>query len=149
MDVSGAKPALLRPGWITAAQIESVLGASLTAPNALSPRAPGTLEKHYAPRTPLMLVEGDLIDELARSFARRGKRVAVLARSARRPLIDNLVWIAAPEAPAGYAHDLYANLRQLDAAGCDVMLVEEPPLAIEWVAVQDRLGRAAAGAGAE
>lgn len=149
VDLSGAKPALLRPGIITTAQIESVLGKALIAPNAQSPRAPGTLEKHYAPRTPVMLVEADLIDELARSFARQGKRVAVLARNARQPLIDKLVWIAAPEAPAGYAHDLYANLRQLDAAECDVMLVEEPPLAMEWAAVRDRLGRAAAGAGAE
>ena len=149
VDLSGAKPALLRPGIITTAQIESVLGKALIAPNAQSPRAPGTLEKHYAPRTPVMLVEADLIDELSRSFARQGKRVAVLARNARQPLIDKLVWIAAPEAPAGYAHDLYANLRQLDAAECDVMLVEEPPSAMEWAAVRDRLGRAAAGAGAE
>jgi L-threonylcarbamoyladenylate synthase len=119
----------------------------LAAPDAQSPRAPGTLEKHYAPRTPVMLVEADLIDELARSFARQGKRVAVLARRARQPLIQNLIWIAAPEAPAEYAHDLYANLRTLDAAACDVMLVEEPPLALEWAAVRDRLGRAAAGAG--
>jgi L-threonylcarbamoyladenylate synthase len=149
VDVSGAKPALLRPGIITAAQIESALGTTLAIPGAQSPRAPGTLVKHYAPRTPVMLVEGDLIDELARSFARQGKRVAVLARNARQPLIDKLVWIAAPAAPAGYAHDLYASLRQLDAAGCDVMIVEEPPLAMEWAAVRDRLGRAAAGAGAE
>ncbi len=149
VDLSGAKPALLRPGWITASEIESALGISLAAPNAQSPRAPGTLAKHYAPRTPLMLVETGLIDELARSFVRQGKRVAVLARNARQPLIDNLMWIAAHEAPAGYAHDLYANLRRLDDAGCDVILVEEPPLAMEWAAVRDRLGRAAAGAGAE
>ncbi len=149
VDVSGDQPALLRPGIITAAQIEAALNAPLAAPGVTSPRAPGTLEKHYAPRTPVMLVEGDLIDELARSFARQGKCVAVLARNTRQPLIDKLVWIAAPDAAAGYAHDLYANLRQLDAAGCDVMLVEEPPLAIAWAAVRDRLGRAAAGAGAE
>jgi len=146
VDLSGSQPALLRPGWITATQIESALGTSLAAPDAHSPRAPGTLAKHYAPRTPVMLVESDVIDELARSFARQSKRVAVLARNARQPLIENLIWIAAPVAPAGYAHDLYANLRQLDAAGCDVMLVEQPPLAIEWAAIRDRLMRAAAGA---
>ncbi|MEQ1776535.1 MAG: L-threonylcarbamoyladenylate synthase, partial [Burkholderiales bacterium] len=108
IDLSGSKPALLRPGWITAAQIESALGLSLTAPDAQSPRAPGTLEKHYAPRTPVMLVEGDLIDELARSFARQGKRVAVLCLLYTWPLIESLVWAAAPATPAGYAHDLYA-----------------------------------------
>jgi L-threonylcarbamoyladenylate synthase len=146
IDCSGAKPAMLRPGWITAAQIESALGATLAAPDAASPRAPGTLAKHYAPKTPVMLVEGDLIDELARSFARQGKCVAVLARNARQPLIEKLFWIAAPVAAAAYAHDLYANLRALDAAGCDVILVEHLPLAMEWAAIHDRLQRAAAGA---
>ena len=147
IDLSGAQPTLLRPGSITAAQIESELGLMLAAPDAQSPRAPGTLAKHYAPRTPVMLVNNHasgLIDELARSFARQGKRVAVLARTARQPMIDGLVWIAAPEAAAGYAHDLYANLRQLDAAGCAVILVEALPPAIEWAAVRDRLGRATA-----
>ena len=147
IDLSGAQPTLLRPGSITAAQIESELGLMLAAPDAQSPRAPGTLARHYAPRTPVMLVNNHasgLIDELARSFARQGKRVAVLARTARQPMIDGLVWIAAPEAPSGYAHDLYANLRQLDAAGCAVILVEALPPAIEWAAVRDRLGRATA-----
>jgi L-threonylcarbamoyladenylate synthase len=147
VDLSGGEPVLLRPGVITVTQIEVTLGVALAAPNAQSPRAPGTLEKHYAPRTPVMLVEADLIDELARSFTRQGKRVAVLARNARQPVINTVTWIAAPEAPAGYAHDLYANLRALDRAGCDVMLVEAPPLAMAWMAVRDRLGRAAAGAG--
>lgn len=145
VDLSGAAPALLRLGGIGAEQIEAVLGQTLAAPGADAPRAPGTLAKHYAPQTPLMLVEGDVIDELARSFTRQGQRVAVLARHARRPLIESLVWIAAPEAPAAYAHDLYANLRELDAAGCNVMLVEEPPAQAVWAAIHDRLARAAAG----
>lgn len=147
VDLSGAAAALLRPGLITATQIEAALGTALAAPNAQSPRAPGTLEKHYAPRTPVMLVEADLIGELARSLVRQGQRVAVLARKARRPLLEPVHWIAAPATAAGYAHDLYANLRLLDAADCTVMLVEEPPMALEWAAVRDRLGRAAAGGG--
>ena len=146
VDLSGAIPTLLRPGLITATDIEQALGAALAAPGALSPRAPGTLAKHYAPRTPMMLVEADLIDELVRSFARQGKRVAVLARDARPPIISNLTWVAAPVTATAYAHDLYANLRRLDSAGCHVMIVEEPPSAIEWAAVRDRLSRAAAGA---
>ncbi len=148
VDLSNPQPALLRPGCISAAQIEDALGMPLAAPGAQSPRAPGTLARHYAPRTPVMLVEADVIDELARSFARMGKRVAVLARNARQPMLGGLAWIAAPDAPAGYAHDLYANLRQLDTAGCDVMLVEAPPADAAWTAVRDRLARAAAGASA-
>lgn len=149
VDLSGDAPALLRPGGISAGEIEVVLGRPLVAPDSRSPRAPGTLAKHYAPKTPVMLVEGDLVDELARSFSRQGKRAAVLARRAQRPMIESLVWIAAPDDAADYAHDLYASLRTLDTAGADVLIVEEPPLAAPWMAVRDRLARAAAGAGAE
>jgi len=147
VDCSRDVPALLRPGWITPQQIETALGSLLGAPASRGPRAPGMLDKHYAPQTPLMLMEGDLVAELARSLTRQGKRVAALARTSLRPLIDNMVWIAAPADAAGYAHDLYANLRALDHAGCDAILVEQPPEDPEWIAIRDRLNRAAAGSG--
>ena len=147
VDCSRAIPSLLRPGWITPQQLEAALGAPLAAPDADAPRVSGTLEKHYSPQTPLMLMEGDLIIELAHSLTRQGKRVAVLARTALRPLIDGIVWLAAPAEAAGYAHDLYANLRELDHAGCDAILVEQPPEVAEWYAIRDRLNRAAAGSG--
>jgi len=147
VDCSRDVPALLRPGWITPQQIETALGSLLGAPASRGPRAPGMLDKHYAPQTPLMLMEGDLVAELARSLTRQGKRVAALARTSLRPLIDNMVWIAAPADAAGYAHDLYANLRALDHAGCDAILVEQPPEDAEWIAIRDRLNRAAAGSG--
>ena len=60
-------------------------------------------------------------------------------------VIAGITWIAAPVDAGDYAHDLYANLRILDAAGCDAILVEQLPHSPEWVAVNDRLGRAAAG----
>jgi L-threonylcarbamoyladenylate synthase len=145
VDVSGTQPALLRPGSVSARELEAVLGMPLGAPGSQSPRAPGTLPKHYAPRTPLMLIEADLLLELAGSMARQNQRVAVLARSARRPVAGDITWIAAPADARGYAHELYSNLRTLDAAGCAAILVEQPPLATEWAAIQDRLMRAAAG----
>ena len=148
IDLSGASATLLRPGWITAGEIESALGASLGAPVADAPRAPGTLAAHYAPRTPLLLLEGDLAVEFAASLTRQGKRVALLALSAQQPLLQGLEWIAAPRDAAGYAHALYASLRRLDEAGCDSILVEQPPQAPEWAAINDRLARAAAGSSA-
>ena len=147
VDCSRGAPALLRPGWITPQQLEAALGAPLAAPQAAAPRAPGMLDKHYAPQTPLMLMEADLVVELARSLTRQGKRVAVLARTTLQPVIEGLVWIAAPADAAGYAHDLYANLRTLDHAGCDAILVEQPPEDAAWIAIRDRLNRAAAGSG--
>jgi len=145
VDATGAAPVLLRPGHITARDIEEAAGISLAAPTRHSPRAPGTLAAHYAPTTPLLVMEGDLLLELAATLIRQGKRVAVLARSALQPLLTEVVWVAAPREAQQYAHDLYANLRTLDAAGCDALLVEELPQRPEWAAVNDRLLRAAAG----
>jgi L-threonylcarbamoyladenylate synthase len=148
VDLSGARPSLLRPGSITAEEIEQALGASLALPSANAPRAPGTLAAHYAPRTPLLLMEADLALELAASLVRQGKRIAVLALSAQQPVTPGIVWIAAPRDASSYAHALYASLRRLDEAGCDSILVERPPHGPEWAAVNDRLARAAAGASA-
>lgn len=145
VDVSGATPALLRPGAITAQALEAALGAPLAPASADSPRASGTLAKHYAPRTPLMLMEADLLLELAHSMTRQGHKVAVLARSTLQPVLAGLTWIAAPREAAGFAHELYASLRTLDRAGCSAILVERPPAEPEWAAVHDRLTRAAAG----
>ena len=147
VDCSRATPSLLRPGWITPQQLEAALGAPLAAPDADAPRVSGTLEKHYSPQTPVMLMEGDLIIELAHSLTRQGKRIAVLARTTLQPLLEGLVWVAAQSDAAGYAHDLYARLRELDQAGCDAILVEQPPDQAEWLAIRDRLNRAAAGSG--
>jgi L-threonylcarbamoyladenylate synthase len=145
VDVTGVQPVLLRPGHISAHAIELAAGVPLAAPQANSPRAPGTLTAHYAPNTPLLVMEGDLMLELAATLAQQGKSVAVLARSTLQPLLPGLTWIAAPHHAQAYAHDLYANLRALDAVGCDAMLVEQLPQQPEWAAVNDRLGRAAAG----
>ncbi len=148
VDVSGPRPVQLRPGGISTAALEAALGQPLSKPDAAAPRAPGTLRAHYAPSTPLMLVEPDLAPELVRTLARQERKLAVLSFTALRPLVPGLVWLSAPADPAGYAHALYANLRELDAAGVDVIIVERPPERPEWLAVLDRLTRAAAGSGA-
>jgi len=145
VDLSGGRPVLLRPGWITTEEIEAVLGAALAAPAAGAPRAPGTLAVHYAPRTPLSLLEGGLALELAARLARQGKRAAVLACSSDRTLLPGIEWLAAPADAAAYAHALYSNLRRLDEAGYDAIIVETPPRGPEWAAIHDRLSRAAAG----
>ena len=49
--------------------------------------------------------------------------------------------------PVGYAHDIYAALRDMDHAGVDLIVVESLPEGAEWTAVADRLRRAVAGAG--
>ena len=146
IDVRGDAPVLMRPGHIGVRDIEAAAGAALQAPRVDAPRVSGALAAHYAPATPLLLLEADLLLELAATLSQQGQRVAVLAMSARQPLLDGLHWQAASAEAGAYAHALYANLRALDAAGCAVILIEQPPLRPAWAAVIDRLMRAAAGA---
>jgi L-threonylcarbamoyladenylate synthase len=79
----------------------------------------------------------------------KGQTVAVLAFSVSPLRHPAVLWFAAAHNAPHYAHDLYANLRLLDAAGVDLILIEAPPPDEEWRAVSDRLGRAAVGSGAE
>ncbi|MGZ5042549.1 MAG: L-threonylcarbamoyladenylate synthase [Usitatibacter sp.] len=141
VDLSRGTPVMLRPGAITRAQIAAVIGEELRERDAGAPRASGTLDAHYAPRTALVLVSPRSLDSDVHVFS----NVAVLAL--REPATDSKAtfWIAAGNDASRYAHDLYANLRKLDEAGAKRILVEAPPDTPEWEAVNDRLARAAAG----
>lgn len=144
VDLSRGAPVMLRPGAITRRDIEDVLGIAPTERDAAAPRASGTLAAHYAPRTALVLVpSGALAAETANA-----PDAAILARGAKPRGARVAAWISAPMDPAHYAHDLYANLRALDAIGAKRILVEAPPALPAWEAVNDRLRRAAAGAAA-
>lgn len=141
VDVSGRSVRLLRPGGISRAAIETVIGRSLRS-GARGTRAPGLLARHYAPETPLELVAPGL---LARRFAAVNEcdgRTGVLRCG---PADARFPGIALPADPAGYSQGLYAALRALDAHGYARVLVEAPPRTAPWRAVHDRLGRAARG----
>lgn len=149
LDLSRGTPVLLRPGAVGTADIARVLGRAPepAAPQADVPRVSGSLDAHYAPRTPLQLVSSDGLLFALRNALVAGERVAVLAPTAQAISHDLVVWKQAPPEPAGFAHDLYASLRELDALGCARILVQQPPAGEAWLAVNDRLRRAAAGSG--
>jgi L-threonylcarbamoyladenylate synthase len=141
IDLSRARAVLLRPGQITPARIAAVLGAEVELPDAAAPRAPGALESHYAPRTPMRLVAAAELP--ARMAELRKQKVAVLARAEAPSGMKDVHWQEAPRAVEAYARELYASLRRLDDLGCDVILVEAPPDVPGWQGVNDRLKRAA------
>jgi len=136
VDLSGDAAVLLRPGHLEKAELETVIGP-LHERTAASPRHSGGLERHYAPRTPALLVETFRLDK---EIAAHGDKVAVLAFSRPDERVD--YWLRMPREPRAYAQRLYAALRELDAAGCELILVESPPLEPQWAAVLDRLRRA-------
>lgn len=143
VDLSGERPVLLRPGGITPAQLAAVLGAQMDAPHASSPRASGTLPSHYAPRTPLEVVEPEVIEAHATDLTRAGGRIAILARRNATQSVAGVAWQTAPSEATDYARSLYATLRDLDVLGYDRILVEAVPDDDAWLAVRDRLRRAA------
>jgi L-threonylcarbamoyladenylate synthase len=155
VDLSGPRTIVLRPGMLSAVEIGRVLGrVPMSADDPLAPptvratRASGTLEAHYAPRTPLVLMPDDSLPITLRNAIVQKEHVAVLATFPApfsHPLIE---WHVAPADPAGFARDLYANLRTLDALGCDRIIVQKP-VGQPWQAIHDRLKRAAAGSGSD
>jgi len=149
VDLSRGFPALLRPGHVTPQDIADVLGEMPRLPDgtdASAPRASGTLKAHYAPRTPLALLPFDVLEPMLTTRA-PGERVALVARVSRAGRwadTPGVHFVAAPEDPHLYARDLYGLLRALDHANVSRILIEKLPDTIEWIAVNDRLGRAAA-----
>jgi L-threonylcarbamoyladenylate synthase len=140
----GGRVTLLRPGAISRSQLADVVGR-ISDPDAASPRAPGRMRTHYAPRTPLRLLDSAaLAAELARARA-AGSPIAVMARGAAGADAAGVAWRRMPDAPADYARALYASLRELDRAGVTRILVERVPETEAWAAIADRLARAAAG----
>ncbi|HWU85904.1 MAG TPA: L-threonylcarbamoyladenylate synthase [Kofleriaceae bacterium] len=142
VDLSRGRPVLLRPGGLPRDAIEAIAGP-LAAADVQAPAAPGTLEGHYAPRARVIAVP---LDDVANAVAeaQRG-RVAVLAPAAafaRWPELRGLAY-PLPDSAEGMAHALYAALRDLDAAGVDVVIAALPPAAGLGEAVGDRLRRAA------
>jgi L-threonylcarbamoyladenylate synthase len=173
LDLSRMKslkhPVLLRLGAITPEMIAKVIGELPLGPDsapgsaahaALSdtPRVSGSLAAHYAPKTKLRMLKRTLLHEETDKLLASGSRVAVLAFEGPQGIkpsppgrgvkkLRPLIWITADSDPVGFARDMYANLRTLDAAQTSVILVELPPTGAGWEAVNDRLGRAEVGSG--
>lgn len=143
VEFGGSGPRILRPGRITRAQLEAVIGPVALGPGIDSPRASGTLEAHYAPRTPMLLLPRAALEAEAAQQAALGKRVRVLALDVMPRAAEGL---CLPSGATAYAHGLYAAMRSLDEGGGQLLLVERPPGGDDWLAVNDRLKRAAAGA---
>ena len=150
VDCTTGLPVLLRPGTLTRTEVEAALGEELRAPDAQAPRAPGTLEAHYAPRATLRLVESASLAPALAEYAAEHKTGNTLAVYSRQPIsglpggMAPVYWQAMPGDRLAVARELFAVLRDLDARGVQQIWVEQPPAEPSWDGVLDRLRRAAA-----
>ena len=146
VDVTGARPRILRPGGVTLEMLEGVVGDVDVDEGVLhqlqagsQARSPGMKYKHYAPKGEVTIVTGPrAAQEIARLYDAADGRAAILAFSqadygARR--VYRL-----KNAPG----ELFAALRQLDEDGMETIYAEDVPTAGVGLAVMNRLMRAAA-----
>lgn len=119
---------LLRPGIIDRAVL-SQFAPVQTPEQALEQRSPGLHEKHYRPRTPLLLV--DSAEQVPAGSVYIFHTGALTSNS-----------IGLPHDPQGYARHLYAALHRADAEGVQCIAVQNVPEGPEWDGVRDRLQRA-------
>jgi L-threonylcarbamoyladenylate synthase len=147
LDLRGRQAMILRPGVIGARELEPIIGELARAADVRSemPRAsPGLLDRHYAPRARLELFPPGEASRAAReadALGASGHKVGALLRSTTLPGVDPQIRM--PDDPSGYARRLYAALHALDDLGCDVVLAERVPDDEPWLAIADRLERAA------
>ena len=155
LDLSREVPTILRPGAITREMLLGVLprvdvGAGIPDGGAMP--SPGMLAKHYSPRAPLTLYEGAADAIVARIGAdaaaaiAAGRSVGIIAADQDRIEVGRVVRVGPVDRLDIVATRLYAALRELDAAGVDLILARQfPSDAGLGDAVRDRLRRASAG----
>jgi L-threonylcarbamoyladenylate synthase len=147
------QPAILRPGAITAAQIQAVLGVPVKTHGEVSktpkanPRVSGALEKHYSPDAQVWILDaGELAGVRVEQAALCVGWSDEFLRQADslREFNPGLTVEALSNNPAEVAKALYATLRLADELACQQVLFEKPPVHPAWEALADRLKRAAA-----
>jgi len=134
LDLSGAVPALLRPGAVTLEQLTDLLGP-IAGPGDAETRSPGMLAHHYAPSLPLRLMASE---------ARPGEAVLAFGGAAP-PGFAEVLWLSRSGDLAEAAANLFALLRQLDRPSFTGIAVVPIPEEGLGRAINDRLRRAAVG----
>lgn len=135
--VQGENWQLLRLGMLPEANIHAISGVPITK-TAQAIKAPGQHLLHYSPRTPIQLFtsRADLI-----LHAKTHRHAAALLLGAGA--VPNCRYFELDNNATNVAQKLYDTLHQMDALNVEKLLIETPPSAPEWLAILDRLTRAA------
>ncbi|MCP5111408.1 MAG: threonylcarbamoyl-AMP synthase, partial [bacterium] len=116
LSLAEARPVLLRPGMVTQAQIEQLIGpVDLGRVEKPAHPSPGMHPRHYSPKTPLMLVSSGELPAQG-----RGAYLWISAPA------DSARTIQMPSDPEPYAARLYSVLHELDSESWDWIAVETP-----------------------
>lgn len=159
ISLAGEKPCILRPGGVTKAMLEAVIGPVDLAGSILRPLekgekalSPGMMYKHYSPDGQVTLIEGEesaVVEALRRLHAHaegEGHRACVMCFTEHVEALADCHPhdIGSKDDAAEVARRLFATLRALDDEKMDVIFSEVVPPEGVGLAVMNRLGRAAA-----
>ncbi len=158
LDLTHEVPLLLRPGGVTLEQLQETLGeVHLLDPHSYkkgeAPPSPGLKYRHYAPRAPMYMVEGEPsrvvkeIKKICRENHLKGRRVGLLVTEENRSQFraDAVEVLGLRRSPEEMAARLFDSLRRLDASGVDLILAETVEETGIGLALMNRLRKAASG----
>lgn len=143
VDVTGRRPAILRPGGVPREAIEAVVGTLAAAPQASRPLAPGMKYRHYAPATPLVLMAPEDLKAAYAEAAAQDKAWLVSADLGVKG--PNVHVVGGRDDPESWARQIFSLLRDVDKEGHSAIVVETLPEQGLGAAVMNRLRKAAEG----
>ena len=154
VDTTEAVPMILRPGGITYEQLTEVLGVveidpALHGDPNFKPKAPGMKYRHYAPKSPVYLFEGDAaycVADEAKKALEKGMRVGVLCdevTAQKLPKNEKLFLANWGNNRETLASELYYMLRDYDRTMPDVILAQGVSEEGIGLAIMNRMRKAA------
>ena len=129
IDFVGEIPTILRPGGVTKEMLEKVIGQVREAKptdHAEAPRAPGMKYAHYAPDSPVYLIEASIqkVQQAVEKIHNEQKKVAIIAsESFNQVTVDYFFSLGKENQLNDAAHLLYQALRDCDETDVDIILV--------------------------
>ena len=128
---------VLRPGIISADYLSTITGLPCHRKASSSIKSPGSHHTHYAPNTPLRLIDSP--EQINDS---NGHACCLMLTQYTTNKPHQVIMM--PNDPKQYAAQLYQLWHQADQDNVDVILIEKPPRGGEWAGVHDCLNKAAA-----
>lgn len=157
VDLTEGVPTILRPGYINQEMLERVLGqveldkGLISEDSSVKPKAPGMKYRHYAPKAPLIIVEGEAdqvrrkINELVSAHQKEGKRCGIIATDESMGCYqcEVIKSIGSRADERTIAQHLYAILRAFDQMDVDIIYSESFETPQMGQAIMNRLIKAA------
>lgn len=158
IDVTGDMPVILRPGAITQEMVEDVISEKLESIIHLSkdekPRSPGMKYRHYAPKAPVTILEGNMqsiVHYISNACVdNECIKIGVLAAADVNKCLaqcayNNIILLDQGDSLSDVASKLFRQLREFDNLQVDKIYVQAVEDAGFGTAIMDRMRKAASG----